>query len=467
MCDLHFEKVLGAGGFGETILVSRTDGQQYAYKTFKNSSSILSSLSEIDALFRSKTRTLMSGHEFFENCVVGNYGQNGGVLLPARDGDLLSLLDLFRGRTIVGDDEIVVLYRLMVLQDLLVDILSAIECLHCMGYLHGDIKPENILYSRIDDFPGGLPRYRFFLSDFGGCVPVLSPDEEVCQPRTLTRIYSAPEVLERKRFTQTSDIYSMGLTVMAMIGYFSEQDSRDRARELPRMYSIFRMSKPFREALSPTSVITDNPRAARWQVYFNVLERAIFSMLSPVQRPSASDLLSDLSTNLNHPYPGTRFHAIECQTISTFDVEIPPNFEDVIRIIREWLDGDVSSIPVKVATLGLCLYLRYACKHHTLSLSQSFRNAFLLSSFFYDPRGTILSKQQENDLSSIVIDLKGVIYVDPLIHNGTTRDVAERIGKLTHVDSALEIIEYIANTEYSCGEVDHQIYNMTVSDLLR
>ena len=91
--------------------------------------------------------------------------------------------------------------------DLGVKMASALETIHRLGYLHRDVKPENIF---VDDFGNHA------LGDFG-----ISSITDGNATRTggvaLTPAHAAPEVWEDEKPTALTDIYSLGSTLYNLL----------------------------------------------------------------------------------------------------------------------------------------------------------------------------------------------------------------------------------------------------------
>ncbi len=96
-------------------------------------------------------------------------------------------------------------------------IASAIDYAHANGVIHGDIKPQNILFS------DGLDRA--LLCDFGMAkyfdvtdrVAISQPRPRAGEPQGGTSAYLSPEQLDDNRQSTRSDIYSFGLVAYELL----------------------------------------------------------------------------------------------------------------------------------------------------------------------------------------------------------------------------------------------------------
>lgn len=85
-------------------------------------------------------------------------------------------------------------------------ICEAVQAAHDKGLLHRDIKPENIFLSS-----NGHPK----LGDFGIAKPI--DGSVTTEGMTASLAHAAPELLEGKRPSAASDIYSLGSTLFTLI----------------------------------------------------------------------------------------------------------------------------------------------------------------------------------------------------------------------------------------------------------
>ena len=187
------------------------------------------------------------------------------VVLPYCEiGDLRTFL---KGRSFVPLDTGLQLLR---------QLAAAIDYAHLKGFLHGDIKPENVLFWHSPDHA--------CLSDFGASR---QHPQRVEVSRTLsgpagpgTPIYLSPEELRGEASSHASDIYAFGLVAFELL---------TGARPVIAKSAYLEMQARIEGALKPARVL--NPLLS------GEVERAFFSALNvdPTLRPvSASRFIEFL-----------------------------------------------------------------------------------------------------------------------------------------------------------------------------
>lgn len=89
-------------------------------------------------------------------------------------------------------------------------LLQAAAFLHERGYVHCDIKPQNILYKPCPSEDGKLD---IRLADFGSCIVATRDQNEYI----VTRPYRPPEVMLGLPLTAAADVWSCGCVIMELI----------------------------------------------------------------------------------------------------------------------------------------------------------------------------------------------------------------------------------------------------------
>jgi serine/threonine protein kinase len=103
-------------------------------------------------------------------------------------------------------------YPLSAVQSLLSQIAEALDFAHASGFVHGDVKPENLLLSE--------DRKTAYLSDFG-MSNVFAIQERfstvVAGPQGGTTAYLSPEQIAQSQQTPLSDIYALAMTTYELL----------------------------------------------------------------------------------------------------------------------------------------------------------------------------------------------------------------------------------------------------------
>lgn len=134
-------------------------------------------------------------------------------------------------------------------------VIEAVAYIHSKGFSHCDIKPENIFI----DYQGNLR-----LGDFGSCTS--SPQQVALQGRTLTyippeQVMNMPETLPFMNQHYAADMWSVGLTLLEIIGCYPAVLKGKSMAELLEVYS--RHYNEGREIEFTIHVLDDNRQGSK------------------------------------------------------------------------------------------------------------------------------------------------------------------------------------------------------------
>ena len=166
---------------------------------------------------------------------------------------------------------------------------SALDYLHKEGYLHRDVKPSNILYD--------LPGPNFYLADFG----IGTLQETAGKGKAGSPFYMAPEACFGEGMAAASDIWSLGMTLGVLLGYWCWKEYAMTDREWANKLLNMGSNKTYCvadadvedegeiEAVKEHRVQSRWYRHLEWIVNANVLPPAIRPLLAsePEDRPTA------------------------------------------------------------------------------------------------------------------------------------------------------------------------------------
>lgn len=198
--------------------------------------------------------------------------------------------------------------------NLLYNLADAVAFLHSKGYVHGDIKPDNI----------GKEADSFILLDFGICRPKAEFTPEVTATGSLrTR---APELLQKSYVDATkADVWAIGATV------FNTLEGRFPLTEAGE--AVPRVSHPADRSLFEGELVRrvqdEWDKRVTFRVTTDPLRRLLEQALqrNPDQRPSAMDLKKqaehELSAFIRVNSKTTRFSPID--ELDQFRTYLPPS----------------------------------------------------------------------------------------------------------------------------------------------
>ncbi|RKP21726.1 Pkinase-domain-containing protein, partial [Rozella allomycis CSF55] len=192
-------QALGSGAFSEVRqAVDKNTGQQYAIKIIDKSKCAGKEgmiHSEVNILKKVKHENIISLIELYETETKLYL-----VMELVTGGELFDSI-VEKGHYSEPESARIV-YR----------ILSAVNYLHDLGIAHRDLKPENLMFS------DKTSNARIMIGDFG--LSKIFNEEEVMKTACGTPGYVAPEVLKRKGYSRSVDLWSIGvITYILLVGY--------------------------------------------------------------------------------------------------------------------------------------------------------------------------------------------------------------------------------------------------------
>lgn len=129
----------------------------------------------------------------------------------ATDRELYLILELVNGKNV--SEWVETAPDLQEISGVLGQVSAGLAHIHSRGFIHGDIKPENIVIEETDE--GGV---RAVICDFGSVIPLAGEESEydrwIGGP---TLPYAAPEILFKRKFSEQCDIYSLAATFCRML----------------------------------------------------------------------------------------------------------------------------------------------------------------------------------------------------------------------------------------------------------
>lgn len=189
-------ELINSGGQSEIWLATDEAGQSFAVRLLLN-----------DTLFAFTDKARFStGAETLKACQDGRYiigyvdhGKFGGhraLIMEYVEGANLKLL-LTAGDPVLTEN----------IAQVLIDFASALEVVHDRGFMHLDVKPENVLLSR-----NGSLR----LIDFDLAQPIPNPPRKM-DKLSGTPAYMAPEQLLKHPVDQRADVWAFGVSAYELL----------------------------------------------------------------------------------------------------------------------------------------------------------------------------------------------------------------------------------------------------------
>lgn len=317
ICGLISQEKLGSGASGEVFLVKdNKTNEAIALKVRKYSNDIdQNNLIEPILLRSFDSACLLHAIKLYDSKDCGD--SNIGYTLPLGRGDLLTAATELRQQYFLA-------YCAM----------EGIHCMHSSGFLHGDIKPENLVV---------FDRYQSKIIDFGLS---LSLDTRPKYNRLLyTWIYRAPELLEAKMNTielrYSADIWALGVLFLDIFGIslvhkdlFYEDQSKTKVY-LRKLYNTVNVN------IDPNAPVVKNIMylwRSGW--YYDFIIKSIDHKVTQMISPQEILIFKDLVLRMLNLDPSKRPSIQEVKLNPFFNhvrlrVTRQPKLKDYSRLLKE------------------------------------------------------------------------------------------------------------------------------------
>ena len=191
-------ELINSGGMSEIWLATDDEGRSFAVRMMLNNSTFA---------FTERKRFNI-GAETLKACQDGKY-IIGYVEHGKIGGELALVMEYVEGanlKLLMGANDPVLTENIA---EVLIDFASALEVVHHGGFMHMDVKPENVLLSR-----NGSLR----LVDFDLAQPIPDPPRKL-DKNPGTPAYMAPEQLLREPVDHRADLWAWGVSAYELLTF--------------------------------------------------------------------------------------------------------------------------------------------------------------------------------------------------------------------------------------------------------
>lgn len=264
--------MISVGAYG--IIKTAKDGIT-AYKKFKNGSTCISTIREI-VIYKTLEHNKLD-HLFLK---IIRYKPHK-IYMEKYKTNLNEVS--FKPGIITLSSKIDILYKLLV----------SLHALHSINVIHGDIKPENILWNSETD----IKVIDFGISNLGGYNRYTS----IPQSNNIYTLYwKPPEIISDSIYTNKADIWAMALVFIRVLVFI------DEASYVPLLNKLF-------------NNIKNLPFGEQYRATHNIL-RGIFSRPDTERFADlfSNELIFDLIINMILPNPKARYDINACLSHKLF-----------------------------------------------------------------------------------------------------------------------------------------------------
>lgn len=363
-------KLLGKGKFGKVFEVENKKGFKFALKVIDPGDL---SFMEVDILSRLKSpyliRTLGDG--------VMNSNIGKGIPLELKENNLCNLVgeDLSGGKV----------------KRLIMGLILGMRCMHQKGFLHLDIKPRNCLY----DIKDGI--YTPYLSDFGLSIRCNNAYIGIKKRKRVgTFKYSPYELLENSEYyiyTDKSDVWSMGITILSFLGLQFKMDfennmsHQDKLQKIKKFWDNSDIEKIINETLNKP-FLSEKDKIDLYEMLTHMLKK------DPKERISSKDFEKLRFFNNNSIEDSC--HISEPKEI----LYIPYSSTNVVRGIeklRSYFKNTEKNFNIEVYFLAIEIFIRIM-SINPLELSEKTLEKDIQMAFFTSVKYYNLVNLREEDM---------------------------------------------------------------------
>jgi serine/threonine protein kinase len=342
---------LGSGAYSKIYLVKDEDGQEHAVKIClkEKGYSFGMSYREADIALRFEhpyiicLEQTVQGNPFGRQCLTSPLDHNHEEMTHDINHLLYELAD---GN--FGDYAETHNIPFSLLLSVLSDVFLALEHMHLSGYLHRDLRADNILFfyeaceecsDCLASSPCKRPYFKAKLSDLGASRLLLKYDR--LTPEVNNLFYRAPEcIMNRNDYTPGVDVWSLGCMI-----YFILQKKRvvEAQPNMSNKDYLEHFAKTMPYSFSPSVVRTY--KLAKHSVTFSEFFPISAELEENIETVSTIEHVEQLISGMLQVNPSKRLTITQCIDLPVFDI-----MRDKIQRTREGFPAIEKENPIlKVA----------------------------------------------------------------------------------------------------------------------